>query len=180
MLNFRQLRFVEGVVAGLSNVEAYKAAGYQARGRAAIVNASRMLTNADISEAIEAARKKAADKTGVTADRVLGELAKIAFESAENGANQGAANGVAVKTSDRIAALRLLAQHLGLFDERKQDGRPQPSPVQICFPNDGYDQVSPSLGLDFSKLNINELRQLRNFRDRIMVRSSPAATGPRT
>lgn len=79
MLNFRQQKFVQGVLAGKNGVQAYIDAGYEARGHAAEVNAARLLRNAEVSAAVTAAKQKAAAAFDVTAERVVRGLAAIAF-----------------------------------------------------------------------------------------------------
>lgn len=106
-LNPRQQRFVEEYLVDLNATAAYKRAGYAARGAAADTNASRLLRNAQIDQAIQAGMAARSAKTGLTAEYVLESIQRIA-ESAE-------------AADDRAAALKgheLLGKHLRLFTDK--------------------------------------------------------------
>lgn len=79
-LSDQQRRFCEGVVAGLSHVDAYLAAGYQSSGKAAESSASRLLRNAKVAEYVEELRQKAIQvaeqSTGVSKAWVIDMLRK--------------------------------------------------------------------------------------------------------
>ncbi len=70
-------RFVTEYLIDLNATQAAIRAGYSARTAAA--QASRLLTNVNVSAAIQAAMKAREQRTGITQDRVLQELARIAF-----------------------------------------------------------------------------------------------------
>lgn len=78
-LNARHQRFVAEYLIDQNAAAAYRRAGYKATEGSARVNASRLLTNADIRAAIATAQGKILDKLELTAERVLQELARIAF-----------------------------------------------------------------------------------------------------
>lgn len=78
-MNVRQQKFVEGILAGKPASQAYIGAGYKARGNAAEVNAGRLLRNAQVAAVIDEARLKAAARFDATAERVVREMARIAF-----------------------------------------------------------------------------------------------------
>lgn len=142
-LSAKQQRFVEEYLIDLNATAAYKRAGYRATGRAAENNASRLLGNAGVREAIARARAEQSRRTNVEADRVLLELARIAFldprklmawgpEGVTLLPSAGLDDGVAaavesvsetrtehggtirIKCHSKPAALRQLAEHLGL------------------------------------------------------------------
>lgn len=73
----KQQRFVEEYLVDLNATQAAIRAGYSSR--TACEQASRLLANVKVSEAIAEARKKLAEKTGITQERVLKEYARIAF-----------------------------------------------------------------------------------------------------
>lgn len=62
-----------------TQADAYIAAGYKARGKAAKANASRLLTTPDFKTEYDKAIAQAAKKTQVNAERVLKEESRIAF-----------------------------------------------------------------------------------------------------
>lgn len=76
-LNARQQRFVEEYLVDLNGTQAAIRAGYSEK--TAPSQASRLLTNANIMAALQAARARLAKKLEVTQERVLQELARIAF-----------------------------------------------------------------------------------------------------
>jgi phage terminase small subunit len=76
-LNARQQKFVLEYQLDQVATQAARRAGYAPR--SAAVTASRLLTKANIREAIAKAQAKAAAKAEVTVERVLKEYARIAF-----------------------------------------------------------------------------------------------------
>lgn len=78
-LTDRQRRFVEEFLADGNATAAYKRAGYKAGGNSAESAASRLLRNVQVAEAIAAAQKERSQRTLVTADDVLRELARVGF-----------------------------------------------------------------------------------------------------
>lgn len=73
----KQQRFVEEYLVDLNATEAAKRAGYSERTAYSIGQEN--LNKPEIAEAIEAAQQQRAERTEVTADRVLDELARIGF-----------------------------------------------------------------------------------------------------
>lgn len=73
----KQRAFVREYLIDLNATQAAIRAGYAESG--ASVEGSRLLANAKIASAVEAAMKMRAQRTEITADRVLQELAKIGF-----------------------------------------------------------------------------------------------------
>ena len=104
-LNEKQLRFVQELLVDDNGTQAAIRAGYAPKGAA--VTASRMLNNAKIQAAVQAARAERAKRTGITADWVLTQIASIATD--------------AERDSDRLKALELLGKHLGLWEQRRAD-----------------------------------------------------------
>lgn len=111
---------------------------------------SQNLSKLMVSEAIDKALAARSRRTGITQDRVLRELAKVAFVNANDVIDPDSATvradateedlaciqAVKVKTSesemgsssereiklyDKMRALEMLGKHLGLFDKRGQD-----------------------------------------------------------
>src|SRR5258708_6262828 len=76
----KQLRFVQEYLIDCNGQEAYKRAGYAVKSdEVAKAAASRMLTDVNVAQAITEAQQQRALRKGLTADRVLEELTKIAF-----------------------------------------------------------------------------------------------------
>lgn len=83
-LTAKQQCFVGEYLIDLNATAAYKRAGYTAKGNAAEVNASRLLSNAKVAAAIEMAQQERSERTEITQDMVLQELAKIGFSDIRN------------------------------------------------------------------------------------------------
>ena len=138
----KQKRFVEEYLIDLNATQAAIRAGYSPRNADKI--GSELLGKTRVSDAIQAAMAERSRRTGVNADRVVMELAKIAFVNAidvidHNTAtvkedaspdDTAAIQSVKVKTfgedglereikmADKIKALELLGKHLGMFKDR--------------------------------------------------------------
>ena len=76
-LTEKQQRFVDEYLIDLNATQAAIRAGYSAK--TADVQGSRMLGNVKVQQAIAEAMAKRSKRTGVNQDRVVLELAKIAF-----------------------------------------------------------------------------------------------------
>ena len=73
----KQARFVEEYLIDLNATQAARRAGYSAR--TANEQGCRLLANVSVADAIAAAQNRRAQRTEVSADRVVAELAKIGF-----------------------------------------------------------------------------------------------------
>ncbi|MGN0605910.1 MAG: terminase small subunit [Oscillospiraceae bacterium] len=105
-LTEKQKRFCEEYLIDLNGTRAYMAAYSCKKEDTARVNASRMLTNANIQDYISELMKQQSERTGITADKVLTELEKVAFADTE------------ISGKEKIKALELLGKHLGMFSEK--------------------------------------------------------------
>lgn len=144
-LNPKQQRFCEEYMIDLNATQAAIRAGYAVK--TATEQASRLLTNVNVSREIEKLQAEQSRRTGITADRVIRELAKIAFVDPDRVINtsdgtvkvdvhaddRAAIQSVKVKRSDsdtgyssehevklydKTKALELLGKHLGLFSDK--------------------------------------------------------------
>ena len=142
-LTDKQQRFVEEYMIDLNATQAAIRAGYSPE--TAAEQGSRLLKNVKVSAAIARAKAERSKRTGITADRVLMELAKVAFVNAkdiidfDNATVRPDASGedlscVAavrrkiiptefgdgedreVRLYDKLKALDLLCRHLGIGD----------------------------------------------------------------
>lgn len=107
-LSPKHRRFVDEYLIDRNATAAYKRAGYIAKGNSAEVNASRLLKRPQVRAAIDKAEGKRSARTGITSDRVLQALEKLAFPDRR------------AKVSDvvKLRALELAGQHVGLFVKR--------------------------------------------------------------
>ena len=104
-LTAKQQRFVDEYLIDLNATQAAIRAGYSAK--TADVIGYENLRKPQIMEIIEQAMQKREKRTEITQDRVLEELADIAFN-----------DGGTQKTSDRLKALDLIGRNLGMFKEK--------------------------------------------------------------
>ncbi len=147
-LTAKQQRFVDEYLIDLNATQAAIRAGYSPK--TAQEQGSQNLSKLMVSEAIDKALAARSRRTGITQDRVLRELAKVAFVNANDVIDPDSATvranateedlaciqAVKVKTSesemgyssereiklyDKMKALEMLGKHLGLFDKRGQD-----------------------------------------------------------
>src|ERR1700751_3501447 len=151
----KQARFVAEYLVDLNAAQAAIRAGYSAKTAKEI--GCENLTKPNIQAAIEAGQLNLARQTGITQERVLNELAKIAFsdqrkvmkwgpggvllrDSTELTDDEAAivsevsetttatGGSLKLKTHDKVGALKLLGEHLGLFKQRMEltgkDGEP--------------------------------------------------------
>lgn len=140
-----QARFVSEYLIDLNATQAVRRAGYQCKSdEAAAAQGSRLLTYAKVKEAIREAMEDREARTNVTADRVIRELAAIAFADPadyqrirrgrltltgtediprdKRRAVQGykrTRDGPEVVLGDKMRALELLMRHLGLLDKQE-------------------------------------------------------------
>lgn len=146
-LTAKQQRFVDEYLIDLNATQAAIRAGYSPD--TAKEQGYQLLHKTSLSSAIAQAIAYRSRRTGITQDRVLREMAKVAFVNANdvidpdsatvrpNAAKEDLAciQAVKVKTSesemgsssereiklyDKMRALEMLGRHLGLFDKRDQ------------------------------------------------------------
>ena len=140
-LNERQKQFCDEYLIDLNATQAAIRAGYSEKTAYRI--GAELLHKTSVSEYIEKRRNAQIKRTEITQDRVLVELAKVAFadgtdfatvgkknrvtltptddlppdkRAAVASVKKGAKGAVEVKTYDKVKALELLGRHLGMFD----------------------------------------------------------------
>lgn len=143
-LTAKQARFVEEYLVDLNAAAAARRAGYTHKRSEAV--GYDLLTKTDIQAAIEAAQKERSARTGITADRVIAEIAKIAFadprkvmawgpggiELVDSAALSDAdaaivsevsesisqsGSSVKIKLHSKLDALEKLAKHVGVYGD---------------------------------------------------------------
>ena len=142
----KQKRFCDEYLIDLNATRAYKTAyPLIKKDETARANGSRLLTYANIKKYIEERMQERQERTEVTQDQVVKELAAIAFAKATDyaevrdgqviiknttdlsdmmvraiaGIKEGR-NGVEIKLNDKGKALELLGRHLGMFKDRME------------------------------------------------------------
>ena len=142
----KQKIFADEYLIDLNATRAYRTAYPSVKKeKTARANGSRLLTNANVAEYIAERMKERQKRTEITQDRVLEELAAIAFAKATDyaeikgecvkikdtaslteqqiraiaGIKEGKF-GVEIKLNDKEKALELLGRHLGMFKDRME------------------------------------------------------------
>ncbi len=159
----KQKRFIEEFLLDLNGTAAYKRAGYNAKGHGAEVNAAKLLSNTEVASAISAAQAERSRRTEVTADRVIQELAAIAFADPRklfnaNGGmrpmhevDDGTRGALVIEVNQgtdsegnptftrktkfacKLAALGKLGKHLGMFRDRLEIAGDSENPLTLLI-----------------------------------------------
>ena len=145
----KQKRFVEEYLIDLNATQAAIRAGYSPQ--TAREQGCQNLTKLNMQNAIAKAKAERSRRTGISQDRVIQELARIAFVNAADVINTDNASVIAdaarddlaciqtvkvkqmsgdkgdmtereVKLADKLKALELLGKHLGLFEPQADTG----------------------------------------------------------
>lgn len=149
-LTEKQKRFVQEYIKDLNATAAAKRAGYSEK--TAYSMGQRLLKNVEVQTAIQKGIEKRQARTEITQDRVLQELAAIAFANGIDYAQivsgtatlydtekltdrQKAAiisikqtkDGVEIKLGSKLKALELLGKHLGMFSGEHEALEDEPS-----------------------------------------------------
>lgn len=101
-MNTKQARFADEYLVDMNATQAAIRAGYSEH--TAVVQGSRLLTNAEVRAAVDAKTQKVATRLELTAEFVLNGLMHIA------------ANGE--REANRVRSFELLGKHLALFADR--------------------------------------------------------------
>lgn len=155
-LTNRQLRFVQEYLVDLNAKAACVRAGYSEK--TAVKSGQRNLAHPEISEAIRAEMDRRGQRCEVTADRVIKELARIAFHDPSKimmvtrgqsvritptdeldedhrrciGELAETKQGLRIKLGDKVRALELLGKHLGIWIDRTELSGPGGGPVRLA------------------------------------------------
>jgi hypothetical protein len=109
-LTERQRRFIEEYLLDLNATAAYRRAGYVARNdNTAAAGASTLLRNPKVAAAVAEAQQERADRAELTQDWVVGRLRHESQLTGEDASH-----------SARVAALKLLGLHLGMFPKKHE------------------------------------------------------------
>lgn len=118
-LTAKQKKFVDEYLIDLNATQAAIRAGYSEK--TARTQGNRMLTNVDIQNYLVKRQNKCQERTEITQDMIIDELAKIGLFDLTDEEMAGL-----IKASDKIKALELLGKHLGIFNKLDLDVKIQP------------------------------------------------------
>lgn len=153
----KQLRFVDEYLIDLNATQAAIRAGYSAKTAAQI--GERLLRKVEIQAALSERMKEREQRTEITQDMVVAELAKIAFSDQRKVMTWGlsgvklrdseslteddaaivsevsetitaAGGSLKLKTHDKVKALELLGKHLGMFKDKVEITGKNGGPVE--------------------------------------------------
>lgn len=164
-LNDKQKRFVSEYLIDLNATQAAIRAGYSSKPTSAEVHGLRLLRNSRVAELLSKRQAEIERRTGISVDRVIREIARVAFADIRSFVTWGP-NGVTMmdsemldeddaacvaevtetttkdggsrrfKLHDKIAALTLLAKRLGLTPEHLRHAGEDGGPIQ-------YEDITP-------------------------------------
>lgn len=119
-LTAKQERFVQEYLVDLNATQAAARAGYKnsEKGR-------QLVTNSNVSAAIQKAKAERQKRTEVTQDYVIEKLKEIADKPASDCQESD------LKYANKLKALEMLAKHTGVFD--KQDNSNTDSVVKVII-----------------------------------------------
>ncbi len=144
-MNIRQKRFCEEYIVDMNGKKAAIRAGYNPK--TATQQAARLLTYDNVLEKIQSLMEEQSKRTEVTADRVIKELAKVAFQNPSDVVDlntghilpdvstedlstisgirvkkipmkNGEGEEIEMRFPDKVRALELLGRHLGIFSDK--------------------------------------------------------------
>ena len=153
-----QKRFCDEYLIDLNASRAYKVAYKNCKSDlTARTNGSKLLTNTNIQEYISKKQKEIEKRTEVTQDRVIKELAKIAFLDIRNlYTDNGQLKNVADLDSDTagaISSLETLEEYDGYGDDREKIGDTQK--VKLLDKTKALELLGRHLGIFNDKLDLN-------------------------
>jgi phage terminase small subunit len=167
-LSPKQKRFVEEYLIDLNAIQAAIRAGYTEKG--AHTTSWRMITNPSIAKEIQRAMKERSERTAITQDRVIQEIARIGFSDPRrlfdatgemrsiqdlDDDTAAAIAGIDVSVSndgiltkkiklwDKNSALEKLAKHLQLFTEKV--GLEVSKPINVNVSGPGFPPAPASI-----------------------------------
>ena len=151
-LNEKQKRFCDEYMIDLNATQAAIRAGYSVK--TANEQGARLLTNVSVQQEIQRLQAEISRRTGISQDRVIRELAKVAFLNPMNlvtsegriketatqddlsciegvkykrsDSDTGFSEEREIKIASKLKALELLGKHLGMFNDRLDLNMNQP------------------------------------------------------
>ena len=153
-----QKRFCDEYLIDLNATRAYKVAYSRCKkDETANVNGSKLLRNTKVQEYISRKQKQIEKRTEVTQDRVIKELAKIAFLDirklyTDNGQLKNVAD-LDSDTAGAISSLETLEEYDGYGDDREKIGDTQK--VKLLDKTKALELLGRHLGIFNDKLDVN-------------------------
>ena len=118
----KQQTFVQEYLVDLNATQAAIRAGYSPK--TAHVIGPENLGKPIIAEAVVAAMEERAERTGITQDQVVTEIARMAFYEIPE---------MKLSPHDKLIALDKLAKHLGMYVERREVSGKDDAPIKFTL-----------------------------------------------
>lgn len=166
-LNERQLRFVDEYMVDMNATQAAIRAGYSPKTAYSI--GVQLLKKLEIQAELQKKRDKLAQKLEISQERVINELAAVAFANGADYARitaqgyvefiptddlpkeklaaiagiKSSQSGTEVKLGDKLRALEMLGKYLGLFDGQQTAEQPENNLLDALngMTKEGYDDI---------------------------------------
>lgn len=165
--NAKQMRFVDEYLIDLNATQAAIRAGYSPRTAYSI--GVQLLKKLEIQAELQKRREKLSQKLEITQERVIKELAAVAFANGADYARitaqgyvefiptadlpkeklaaiagiKSSQSGTEVKLGDKLRALEMLGKYLGLFDGQQNAEQPENNLLEALngMTKEGYDDI---------------------------------------
>lgn len=162
-----QKRFCDEFLIDLNATRAYKVAYPSCKkDETARANGSRLLTNANVQAYIEEAKKEREERTKITQDMVLKELAKIAFFNPKNIFNENNTLKDVIDLDDDIASVitsvETFEEFDGYGDDREKIGNT--TKVKLADKMKALEMIGRHLGMfkDKVEVDVKEKQEKKN------------------
>ncbi|MCD1644151.1 terminase small subunit [Aurantimonas coralicida] len=149
MLTPKQERFVQEYLVDLNATQAAIRTGYSAK--TAKQQGQRLLTNADVQAAVSAAREEASERSGVTIERALQEMARLGFSDIRNIFTEGGQlkhpSSWDDATAAAVSSVKVVTRPTGGEDENGNKEVEHVHEIKLWDKNSALDKIGKHLGM---------------------------------
>lgn len=164
-LTAKHKRFCEQYIIDLNAGRAAERAGYSKK--TADQAASRLLRNVKIADYIKELQKKLSDKTEITAEKVIAELAKIGFSNVQDYINGGnTVLDISEIDENKAAAVSSIKKSTTHFGNEKTQGTKETVEFKLWDKTDALEKLGKHLGI-FERDNAQ-----KQFKFKVSVKSA--------
>lgn len=159
----KQRRFCEEYVIDLNGTQAAIRAGYSIDSAKEI--ASMLLTKFNVSEYVSKLQKKLSDKTQITAEKVINELAKIGFSNVQDFIDSdNSIKDISQIDSKKAAAVSSIKKSVTTFGDGKNTGTKEVVEFKIWDKVSALEKLGKHLGLFTDRVEITGNIQQRQMK----------------
>lgn len=149
VLTAKQQRFVEEYMLDLNGAQAAIRAGYSPR--TAQEQSSRLLSNVKVAAAVAALKQDRSDRTGITADRVLQEMARIGLSDVRrlftDAGYMRPVHSLGDDTAAAVASVEVVVRPSGGVDEDGNREVEHVHKIRLWDKNSALDKIARHLGM---------------------------------